>query len=178
MKKIVLFIMSMISFHITAQPFTLSSTDLSEHGFSKQYILNSFGCDGENISPNLQWHHSPKETKSFVLTMYDPDAPTGSGWWHWVIANIPATANHITHNAGDDILKLPNGAVAVRNDFGHVNYGGPCPPAGTNHRYIFTLYALDIETIDVNDTTSAAFIGYISYHHMLDKATLVYHYQR
>jgi Raf kinase inhibitor-like YbhB/YbcL family protein len=177
-KKIIIFISYLVSFNTFAQSFSIQSSDLSKNGFTSQYIANEFGCNGENISPSLSWNDPPQGTKSFVITMYDQDAPTGSGWWHWVVANIPANVNYIVKNAGNNTLLLPKGSKAVRNDFGNVYYGGPCPPKGTSHRYIFTIYALSIEHINVSDSTSPALIGFIANTNLLGKATIMYNYQQ
>ncbi len=103
-------------------------------------------CGGQNISPQLAWSGFPSATKSFALTCFDPDAPTGSGFWHWVVANIPASVTSFAENAA--ATGLPGGAVEGFTDYGVSHYGGPCPPAGDPpHRYVFTLYALDIPSI-------------------------------
>src|SRR5499427_9572180 len=101
-------------------------------------VYNSFGCSGKNQSPPLSWTGAPAGTKSFALTVYDPDAPTGSGWWHWVVFNIPANATGLPKNAGDVKSNLaPAGSVQSRTDFGTPGWGGPCPPKGDKpHRYI------------------------------------------
>ena len=98
-----------------------------------------FGCNGDNLSPALEWKNVPAGTQSFAVTVYDPDAPTGSGWWHWIVYNIPATATGLP---GGAVVKeaLPAGAKQGRNDFGERNFGGACPPPGDKpHHYIFTV---------------------------------------
>jgi Raf kinase inhibitor-like YbhB/YbcL family protein len=122
-----------------------------------------FGCAGENQSPVLKWTAGPAGTKSYALTVYDPDAPTGSGWWHWIVYNIPADVTTLAAGAGDAAGKmLPAGAVQGRNDFGAHAFGGACPPKGDKpHRYIFTVFALKIEKIEVAPDASAALIGYM-----------------
>ena len=132
--------------------FTLSSPDLATGTFSTKFILNGFGCTGQNVSPELQWSNPPAGTQSFALQVYDPDAPTGSGFWHWGMYDIPAAATGLAQAAGNSAATLPLGAYGGNTDFldtgatgGNGNYGGPCPPAGDKaHRYIFTLYALSI----------------------------------
>ena len=126
-------------------------------------VLNGFGCSGKNISPELKWSGAPEGTKSFAITVYDPDAPTGSGWWHWVVYNIPATVTELTEGAGDSAgTKLPQGAMQGRTDFGGPGFGGACPPKGDKpHPYIFTVYALKVEKIDVPADASAAMVGYM-----------------
>jgi Raf kinase inhibitor-like YbhB/YbcL family protein len=128
---------------------------------SNDQVYNGFGCSGKNISPPLAWSGAPSATRSFALTMFDPDAP-GAGWWHWVVYDIPASAPELPQGAGDPGGKLPSGAVQVRTDFGNSGYGGPCPPAGNKpHRYIFTVFALKVVHLDVPAGTSAARAGSI-----------------
>jgi Raf kinase inhibitor-like YbhB/YbcL family protein len=137
--------------------FTLSSPDLVDGTFSNKYVLNGFGCAGDNVSPALQWSNVPIGTKSLALQVYDPDAPTGSGFWHWAIYNIPADSLGLTQGAGNAAASLPAGAFGGNNDFldtgatgSNGNYGGPCPPAGdAPHRFIFTLYALAVDKLEV-----------------------------
>jgi len=141
-----------------------------------------FGCKGGNISPSFSWSGAPSGTKRFALTNYDPDAPTGSGWWHWVVFNIPAATTSIPKNAGDVKAKLmPEGAIQSRTDFGTDGWGGPCPPAdGKPHRYIFTVFAVDVDKLPdaKDDNASAALVGFDLHFHTLDKATLTATYSR
>ncbi len=145
-------------------------------------VFNSFTCTGDNISPSLSWTGAPKETKSFVITVYDPDAPTGSGWWHWVVINIPPSTTSIPKNAGDPKANLlPAGALQTRTDFGAPGYGGPCPPKGDKpHHYHFTVFALDEDKLQFaqNDQASAALVGYELHFHTLAKASLIGRYSR
>jgi Raf kinase inhibitor-like YbhB/YbcL family protein len=150
---------------LAAEPhaFKISSTSFAPRGtLSDDQVFNSFGCSGKNLSPALHWSGAPQGTKSFALMVYDPDAPTGSGWWHWVVYNIPASATDLGTGAGaTGSTMLPAGALQGRTDFGITGYGGPCPPAGDKpHRYIFTLYALKIEKLDVPADASPALIGF------------------
>lgn len=163
---------------VQAKDFSLSSKDLTTKGFTDKFVANIFGCSGDNISPELVWHTAPAGTKSFVVTLYDPDAPTGSGFWHWVVANVPANVNRLAQGVGNQANLLPTGAVMIRNDYGRYEYGGPCPPPGRVHRYQFTVYALDIEHIDVPANASAAYIGFIANMHTIDKTVLEYTYSR
>src|SRR5208282_885718 len=113
-----------------------------------EQVFNSFGCSGQNVSPSLAWSGAPKGTKSFAVSMYDPDAPTGSGFWHWWVANIPASAASLPKGAGDAAgAALPAGSLQVRNDFSAIGYGGPCPPKGKPHHYRVTIYALDVDKL-------------------------------
>ena len=137
--------------------FALSSPDLVSGTFDAQYILNGFGCAGGNISPAVNWANPPAGTKSFVLNVFDPDAPTGSGFWHWAVYNIPPSATGLPRGAGNAAATLPTPAFGGNTDFldtgttgGNGNYGGPCPPAGDPpHRYVFTLYALGVDDVQV-----------------------------
>lgn len=122
-------------------------------------VFDSFGCTGGNQSPDLEWSGAPKETKTFAVTVYDPDAPTGSGWWHWVLYNIPANVTSLEAGIGATKKALPAGAKEGRTDFGKAGYGGPCPPPGTPHRYIFKVYALK-DQITVDAEASPAMVGF------------------
>lgn len=150
----------------TAQPasdFQLRSTDISPgQKIGEAQVFNGFGCSGQNISPALSWEKPPAETRSFALMVHDPDAPTGSGWWHWVVINIPAGTRSLPANAGDPkAALLPAGVSQGTTDFGSPGYGGPCPPAGDKpHRYYFRLHALKVEKIDVPGGASAALVGF------------------
>ena len=124
-------------------------------------VFNGFGCTGQNVSPALRWTGAPAGTKSFAITVYDPDAPTGSGWWHWMVYDIPSTATSLPSGAGTNASALPVGSVQGMTDFGAKQWGGPCPPVGDKpHRYIFTVFALKIAKLDVPATATSAFIGY------------------
>ncbi|MEW6446387.1 MAG: YbhB/YbcL family Raf kinase inhibitor-like protein [Pseudomonadota bacterium] len=145
-----------------------------------EQVFKGFGCDGGNRSPALSWTPGPEGTRGYALTVYDPDAPTGSGWWHWVVYNIPADVTSLVADAGDvSGEKLPVGARQGRTDFGAHAFGGACPPVGDKpHRYIFTVYALKVDTIDVPADASAALIGFMIHANMLAKATLTAKYAR
>jgi Raf kinase inhibitor-like YbhB/YbcL family protein len=145
-----------------AGPFTLTSTDISAGGkIAEAQVFNGFGCQGGNVSPALAWSGAPGGTKSFALMMHDPDAPTGSGWWHWIVYNIPAGASSLAAGAGDPANHLlPPGAVQGRTDFGTAGYGGPCPPPGKPHHYYVRLYALKVAKLEVPADASAALIGF------------------
>ncbi|MFM2120322.1 MAG: hypothetical protein RL722_1790 [Pseudomonadota bacterium] len=136
--------------------FKLSSPDLAGGSFGNNFILNGFGCKGGNVSPALVWSGVPAGTKSLALQIHDPDAPTGSGFWHWAVYDIPAGSTGLAQGAGNDPARLPAGAYGGRTDFNDTgatgvngNYGGPCPPVGDKpHRYVFTLYALAVDKVD------------------------------
>jgi len=163
----------------TPVTFALTSADLKDGGFAASQVLNTFGCSGGNASPQLSWTSAPEGTKSFVLTMFDRDAPTGSGFWHWVVVNIPASTSGLANGASKDAAKLPVGALETRTDLGAPGYGGPCPPAGdTPHRYIFTLHALKVAKLDVDAQTSAALVGFNVHMQEIAQATLTARYGR
>ncbi|HTC19400.1 MAG TPA: YbhB/YbcL family Raf kinase inhibitor-like protein [bacterium] len=143
-----------------AGAFELKSSDIKEGAtMSAEHIFNSFGCQGGNLSPELKWSKGPEGTLSYALTLYDPDAPTGSGWWHWVVFNIPADVRHLPKGFKADDSSIA-GLVQSRTDFGKPGYGGPCPPPGAPHHYIFTVYALKVKSLDLDATASGAMVGY------------------
>ena len=182
MRKILIAIaLASLSTLTYAAGFTLSSPEIKANStMPKSFEFNGFGCSGENKSPALKWSGAPKDTKSFAVTMYDPDAPTGSGWWHWVVINIPADVNELAANAGAlNSTTLPKGAVQGRTDFGEAAWGGTCPPQGDKpHRYIFTVYALKTDKIDVPADATAALTGYMIHGNMLGKASFTAKYGR
>ncbi len=134
-----------------------------------------FGCSGGNSSPHLAWSGAPDGTKSFAVTVFDPDAPTGSGFWHWLVVNIPPSISELAFDAGNPRANtLPVGPRQVRTDFGAAGYGGPCPPSGDDpHRYIFTVYAVGMDQLPVTDTTTAAVIGFMLHFNTLAKGELL-----
>jgi Raf kinase inhibitor-like YbhB/YbcL family protein len=162
-----------------AQTFTLKSKDIDGQ-MTTQQVLNGFGCTGQNLSPQLSWENSPAGTKSFAITIHDKDAPTGSGWWHWVVFDIPANINELKRGAGDATKNvLPNGAVQGLTDFGQPGYGGPCPPQGDNpHEYLITIYALKSDKLGLDSKASAAMVGFYINANVLAKASLVAYYKR
>ena len=165
----------------TPGAFTLGSPDLSDGHFANQFVLNGFGCKGGNVSPALVWRNAPAGTRSFALHMYDPDAPTGSGFWHWAVYDIPADVHALPQGAGNRADRLPAGAFGGTNDFmdtgvtgGNGNYGGPCPPEGDRpHRYQITIYALAVDKIEVAagvpKTGTAALYGFVLNKALADK---------
>jgi Raf kinase inhibitor-like YbhB/YbcL family protein len=166
---------------VQAGGFSLSSPDIAADGqLGNAQVLNGFGCSGSNRSPALEWYGAPANTRSFAVTVYDPDAPTGSGWWHWVVYNIPAGAHGLVAGAGDVSGKhLPAGAVQGRTDFGLPGFGGACPPAGDSaHRYVFTVHALDLAHLDLPANASAAMVGFALHGHQLGSARLMARYAR
>jgi Raf kinase inhibitor-like YbhB/YbcL family protein len=162
--------------HAQDSAFTLTSTDVKNGAFSPAQIFNGFGCTGKNVSPALAWKGAPSGTRSFVLTVYDPDAPTGSGFWHWVVMNIPAATTSIASGVSRS-PKMPG--VEMRTDFGTTGYGGPCPPAGDKpHRYIFTVFALKVDKLDVDPQATAAMVGFMTRANSLGLATFTARYGR
>ncbi|GAB3623179.1 YbhB/YbcL family Raf kinase inhibitor-like protein [Mariniluteicoccus endophyticus] len=129
---------------------------------------------GEDVSPQLSWSGFPAETKSFLVTMYDPDAPTQSGWWHWTVANLPADATELVTGAGDqDADRLPGEAFMVNNDAGFPGYLGAAPPQGHgDHRYVFVVQALDVEKLDVDESATPALVGFMAFEHVIGRAVL------
>jgi Raf kinase inhibitor-like YbhB/YbcL family protein len=161
--------------------FRVTSPTVKEQGqIANEHVFSGFGCSGGNVSPELHWQNAPKETKSFAVIVYDPDAPTGSGWWHWVIFNIPPNVNSLTRNAGKpDGGVAPEGSIQSITDFGQAGYGGPCPPPGDKpHRYIFTVYALKVDQLPLKKDASGAMVGFYLNQNMLAKASLTAHYGR
>jgi Raf kinase inhibitor-like YbhB/YbcL family protein len=166
--------------HAAGSAFRLQSPTIAPNStLSDDQVYSGFGCSGKNISPALSWSGAPSGTKSFAVTLYDPDAPTGSGWWHWVVYNIPATVSGLPAGAGNAGGELPAGALQGHTDFGTPGFGGACPPVGAKpHRYIFSVYALKTDRIDVPDEASAAMVGYMIHANSLAKASVTAHYGR
>lgn len=138
----------------------------------ERQVLNAMGYQGDNLSPHLAWDDVPAGTKSFVVTCYDPDAPTGSGWWHWVVANLPADTRELPEGAGSGKVDLPAGSLQTRTDFGSAGYGGAAPPKGESHRYIFTVHAIDVEALEVDENASGALVGFNVHFHSLGSASI------
>lgn len=147
--------------------FTLTSNDLVDGGALSDAQVYAKG----NSSPHLAWSGAPEGTKSFAVHCYDPDAPTGSGFWHWTVANIPADVTELAAGASPD--NLPKGAIEGRTDFGAPGFGGAAPPAGHGpHRYIFTVFAVDVDHLDVTAENSGAVFGFNLFFHTLAKASI------
>ena len=161
-----------MTFKLISQSFHDGDYLDQKHILSKEF---GFGCAGGNQSPQLSWSSAPEGTKSFAITCFDPDAPTGSGFWHWVVVNIPPTTTELALDAGNPAAgKLPAGALQTRTDFGKPGYGGPCPPPNDHpHRYIFTVFAVSQETQPVDADTSAAVVGFNLHFNTIAKATLM-----
>ncbi|MBA3646723.1 MAG: YbhB/YbcL family Raf kinase inhibitor-like protein [Gemmatimonadaceae bacterium] len=170
----------LFAFPLAAKPsgFRFWSPDVQGPKLGLDQVFDGMGCTGKNISPALRWSGAPSATKSFAVTVYDPDAPTGSGWWHWTVYNIPAVIASLPRNAGSG-AGLPVGAVQGMTDFGKGGYGGACPPKGDKpHRYYFTVFALNVPQIDVPATATAANVGFNVNAHTIAKASFVARYGR
>ncbi|HYD78914.1 MAG TPA: YbhB/YbcL family Raf kinase inhibitor-like protein [Paucimonas sp.] len=160
-----------------AHAFELKSADIRDNETLKTAQVFK-GCGGDNLSPQLTWSNAPDGTKSFAVTIYDPDAPTGSGWWHWLAYDIPATTQQLDTGAGG-ADKLPAGAKHGRNDYGTKDFGGACPPRGDKpHRYVVTVYALKVPQLNVPADASAAMIGFNLNANKLGSATITGLYGR
>ncbi|EQA37984.1 Raf-like protein [Leptospira inadai serovar Lyme str. 10] len=159
--KVVALLFALSTSSVFAADLKVSSSSIKEGGvLTNTQVFNGFGCSGDNVSPDLHWTGAPKDTKFFAVTVYDPDAPTGSGWWHWVVFNIPADVTSLDSKAGNEKGTLPKGAIQSRTDFGKPGYGGPCPPAGDKpHKYIFRVIALK-DKIPLDQDASGALVGF------------------
>ena len=173
--RMALAMVAAVSSGAMAAPFSVSSNDMRDgQPLAQQHWFAGFGCTGGNVSPQLAWKNAPVGTRSFAVTVRDPDAPTGSGWWHWTVVNIASSVFSLPAGAGDKkSATLPGGAVQGRNDFGYAGFGGACPPAGDKpHRYRFTVWALDVPTLPVDAGASGALVGYLLHSHALASAQL------
>lgn len=168
----------MIGGNAKADGFSIDSVQLTNKSFANAQVSNGFGCHGGNLSPSIRWSGAPAGTQSYLLTMFDADAPTGSGFWHWVVADIPASVHAIESGAGNDVSKLPVGALAIKNDVGNAGYLGPCPPQGETHRYIITLTAVKIPKLPIDANATPAAVRFVAHDQTIAKATVVVRYGR
>ena len=165
----------------SAGEFAVTSPSMSDGTtIGDKHLFAGFGCSGGNKSPALAWTGAPADARSFAVTVYDPDAPTGSGWWHWVVFNIPAGTTELKEGAGDTKGELlPAGSVQSMTDFGQPGFGGPCPPAGDKpHRYIFTVHALKLEKLPLEPGASGAMVGFFLGQNTIAKASITGLYGR
>ncbi|SAK41643.1 PBP family phospholipid-binding protein [Caballeronia temeraria] len=156
--------------------FRIWSDEFPANGFmthAQEFDQQAFGGSGENVSPALQWEDPPADTRSLALTVYDPDAPTGSGFWHWIVVNIPPDVRALPRNAGKaDGSLLPQGALQLRNDYGTVGFGGAAPPRGDKpHRYIFRIHALSAESLPLDGNVTNAVARFMTHLNEIDSAT-------
>lgn len=160
--------------------FALTSTDISDgEPQSAAHAYDGATDQAHNTSPQLSWTGFPDGTKSFVVSCYDPDAPTPSGFWHWMLVDLPADTTALDTNAGAAGATLPGSAFQVRNDWGSKDYGGAYPPDGDRaHRYYYVVHAVDVETLGVDDEASAAVVSFNLAFHTLARAQLVATFQR
>lgn len=186
MRTLIFTLLLATSISQAADGFSLGSNSISEGKMIEmKHVFNSFGCKGNNLSPELHWSNPPAGTKSFALTVYDPDAPTGSGWWHWTVFNIPANIRELREGekftpykkmdpATKKEVQISFGSVGQgRTDFGKPGYGGPCPPEGDQpHRYIFTLYAIKQDKLQLDKDSSGAMVGFTLNANMISKQSL------
>lgn len=170
-----------LSSTVWADKFTLMSSDIREGEFmSNAQEFTGFGCKGGDLSPQLSWKNAPEGTKSFAITAYDPDAPTGSGWWHWQIVNIKSSVSELKAGAGSSKAKLaPVASMQIKNDYGSRGFGGACPPKGHGvHHYRFTVHALSVEELALPEDASGALAGYMINANTLETSTIEALYKR
>lgn len=173
--------LAMLSTPALAAGFTVTTPDFHNGGtIPMAQVFNAFGCTGSDHSPTISWSGAPAATQSYAVTMYDPDAPTGSGWWHWTVFNIPASVHSLPADAGAaNSPLLPPGAGEGRTDFGFSNYGGPCPPVGDKpHHYIITVYAVKVAHLPLDASSSGALVGFTLHFNTLATARITGRYGR
>lgn len=182
MQKAIFILITLFTLNVSTlipTTFTLKSNTLGGEATTLEEF-NGFGCTGKNQSPQLSWDNAPEGTKSFAVTMYDPDAPTGSGWWHWVVFDIPSDVNELIANAGNLEANLaPKNAIQSVTNYGAGGYGGPCPPEDHGlHQYVITVHALKVDTLGLDKNTNPAIVGYYLWNNTLAKASIVTYYER
>lgn len=155
--------------------FTVTSEDVTDGAaMPDAQIFDDWGMTGGNTSPQLSWSGAPAETRGYAVTCFDPDAPTGSGWWHWMVVGIPASVTSLPTDAGAaGMANLPEGAFMLHNDYGVQAYGGACPPPGDRpHRYLFAVHALDTDDLGIDDSVSGAVLGFNLAGHTIARAVI------
>ncbi|MBI9114971.1 YbhB/YbcL family Raf kinase inhibitor-like protein [Sanguibacter suaedae] len=154
--------------------FSLTSEDMTDGG----HLDPAFSAGGSNTSPHLAWSGFPEQTQSFLVNMFDPDAPTPAGWWHWTVVDVPTDVTELQPGDGSSDLMLPGAAFHVRNDGGEFDYSGAAPPAGDRpHRYVFAVHALDVDTLDVDPEQSPTLVAFTAVFHTIARATLTATFQ-
>ena len=155
---------------------TLKSPDIT-NPLNKNLVYNKFGCSGLNISPQLIWANPPKNTKSYAITVFDPDAPIEGGWWHWIVINIPKNINKIKRGASKK--DMPKGSIELENSYGEVGFGGACPPKYDKaHHYIFTIYALNVDKLPIKENSTIEDVISLIKAHTIAKSSIVSTYKR
>jgi len=175
MKKVMVLLGAFLGLALAQASFSmdLKSNDIKDGAvIGNDQVFNGMGFTGKNISPELHWTKGPEGTLSYAVMVYDPDAPTGSGWWHWVVFNIPADQTSLPVGFGSKSAKDSAPLVQSRTDFGVPGYGGPAPPPGKVHHYAFTVYALKVKSLPLTADSSAAMVGFYANANKLDSATL------
>ncbi|MEV0248700.1 YbhB/YbcL family Raf kinase inhibitor-like protein [Nocardia sp. NPDC050712] len=159
--------------------FTVTSADIEDgQTLANDQVSDVLGAGGKDVSPQLSWSGFPPETKSFAVTVYDPDAPTASGFWHWAAANIPVGTTSLPTGAGSKGGVLPDGALNLRNDAGFPGFVGAAPPQGHGpHRYFVVVHAVDVEELDIDENVAPAVLGFNLFFHTLGRATLIGKYE-
>lgn len=185
MKKLLAILSSCLAFSVPipltqGADFRLASSDWHEgDSVPRENVFNGPGCGGANVSPQLRWSGAPGGARSFAITLFDPDAPAAGGWWHWVIFNIPVTVSELPAGAGSKQSRsAPPASVQCQNDFGGPGYGGPCPPAGTTHRYVVKVYALNVEKLPLGSETPPAKVARQIEAHSIGVASLTVKFGR
>jgi hypothetical protein len=179
--KIITLLALSLSSSVFANSLTLSSNDIAAGEYmNKKHEYKGFGCSGGDLSPHLTWSNAPKGTKSFAITAYDPDAPTGSGWWHWQVVNIPVNVTELATGAGSSKENLaPKGSMQIESDYGSRGFGGACPPQGHGvHHYRFTVHALSVEQLTLPENASGALAGYMINANTIESSTIEALYKR
>jgi Raf kinase inhibitor-like YbhB/YbcL family protein len=159
--------------------FSLTSTTLIDGDpVPKSFVSGLMGAGGEDVSPQLSWSGFPEETRSFAVTVYDPDAPTASGFWHWAVANLPATVTELPAGVGDG-SELPGSALTLVNDAGMRRFVGAAPPPGHGaHRYIVVVHAVQVEKLELTEDASPAYLGFNLFSNAIARAVITSTYEQ